>query len=189
VAMLRRMSRFELADRRRLHVRSAVPSDARALRSLLDTIGAEPEVVILHLPGSCTTRSLRGQIAQAAAEPDALMLSAFLDGVLVGHLALSADPRPASHHVCRVGLAVRSDDRGAGVGSALLDVALPWAARHGMTKAATSVLAHNARALRFFVAHGFRREGLRVDQFVRDGRRFDEVLMARPLSSGVDSDG
>lgn len=178
MAMMRRVSRFELADGRQLDVRSAAPADARALRRLLDEIGSEPEAAILHVPGSCTIRSLRGQIAAAAGEPGDLMLSALVAGELVGHLALSTDPLPASRHVCRLGVAVRAAQRGVGVGSALLDVALSWAARHGIGKVTISVVAHNDRAVRFFAGHGFRREGLRAGQFVRMGCQIDEVLMA-----------
>lgn len=185
MAMVRGMSRFELADGRELGVRSVTPADARALRHLLDEVGSEAEVTILHVPGSCTARSLRGEIAAAAAEPGTLMLCAFAAGELVGHLALAADRRPASRHVCHIGLAVRCADRGLGVGSALLDVALPWAARHGIGKVTAGVMAHNRQALRFFLAHGFRREGLRVGQFVRDGRSIDEILMARDLTPDI----
>jgi RimJ/RimL family protein N-acetyltransferase len=183
VAMVRSMARFRLDDGREIGVRSAVSADARSLKSLLDQVGGEPRVTILHEPGSRTARWLRGQIAAAAAQPVELMLVAVLEGRLVGHLALVADQRPYSHHVCELGIAVSSAERGLGVGSALLDVALPWAARHGLRKAVVGVLAHNGRALHFFATHGFAREGLRAGQYLLAGVSYDEVIMARLLAA------
>lgn len=182
MAMVRSMARFRLDDGREIGVRSAVSTDARGLKSLLDQVGAEPPVTILHEPGSRTARWLRGQIAAAAAEPGELMLVAVLEGRLAGHLALVADARPYSRHVCELGIAVSSAERGLGVGSALLEVALPWAARHGLRKAVVGVLAHNERALHFFATHGFGREGLRAGQYLLAGVSYDEVIMARLLA-------
>jgi len=181
--MVRRTARFSLADGREVVVRSTTLSDARRLRALLDEIGGEAEVNILHTPGSCSVRAVRGRIAVAVAEPDALMLTALVDSRLVGHLALAADTRVSCRHVCELGLAVVRDERGRGVGSALLDVALPWAARHGVSKAVVAVLSHNQRALRFFRSHGFVSEGVRAGQHRRNGSSYDEVLLARPVEA------
>ncbi len=183
--MVRGISRFPLGDGREVGVRSAVGADARALKKLLDDVGAEPLVTILHEPGSRTARWLRAQIARAAEEPGQLMLAAVVDGGLRGHLALVSDSRPHAHHVCELGIAVALPDRGLGVGSALLDVALPWAARHGLTKASVGVLSHNDRAQHFFAAHGFVREGCRMAQYLLGGEYHDEVLMARTLTTST----
>jgi len=183
VAMVRRTASFALADGREVVVRSTTPSDARRLRTLLDEVGAESEPTIVHVPGSCSVRTVRGRIAASAAEPGTLMLTALVDSRLVGHLALVTDERASCRHVCDLGLAVVRDERGLGIGSALLDVALPWAARSGVTKATVGVLAHNERALRFFRSHGFVSEGVRLGQHRRNGSTYDETLLARRLET------
>ena len=189
MAMVRRTARFALADGREVVVRSTTPSDARRLRILLDEIGAEEEVSIVHMPGSCSIRAVRGRIAAAAAEPGALMLTALVGSRLVGHLALATDGRVSCRHVCDLGLAVARGERGLGIGSALLDVALPWAARNGATKATVGVLAHNERALRFFRSHGFVPEGVRLGQHRRNGSTYDETLLARRLEASPAAGG
>jgi RimJ/RimL family protein N-acetyltransferase len=183
VALVRGMSRFRLQDGREVGVRSTVGSDARSLKALLDQVGSEPRATILHEPGSRTARWLRGQIAAAAAQPGELMLAALLDGRVVGHLALVGDPRSHAPHVCEIGIAVAQPERGLGVGSALLDVALPWAQRHGLSRVTVGVLAHNESALHFFATHGFAREGRRVGQYLLSGSYYDEVIMARILTA------
>ena len=180
---LRRASHFILRDGRPVQVRSATPSDARAVRTLMDASAAEAGTPILHVAGSSSLRSLRGELGDAALARDRLMLVAHVDGVLVGHLVLAGSTHPYARHVCELGIAVAADARGLGVGAALLDVALPWAARHPFSRVCASVFPHNERALRFLEAHGFTREGVRRERFWRVDRYFDEVLLSRPLTA------
>jgi L-phenylalanine/L-methionine N-acetyltransferase len=184
VVTLRRVSSFALADDSQVAVRSAAPADARGVCALLDAVAAEPDTPLLHVPCSCSVRTLRAQIDHAATDPRDLMLVAQVDGDLVGHLSLAGDRHPYSGHVCEIGLAVRADRRGKGVGSALLDVALPWAARRPYSKVVAGVFPHNRPALRFFAVHGFLREGQLHAHYAREGGTYDEVLMARPLDIG-----
>ncbi len=92
-----------------------------------------------------------------------------------------ADPHPASAHVLMLGMSVARDCRGLGLGGALLESALRWAAQGDALKVELSVFAHNAPAIAFYERHGFAREGLRRRQLVRAGEYHDEVLMARFL--------
>jgi RimJ/RimL family protein N-acetyltransferase len=184
MATLRRARRFVLADDREVSVRSAVPADARPLRALLDAVAAEPSTPILHLPGGRSLRALRAEILEASGGTDRLLLVALVDGALAGHLALAGSGHPFARHVCEVGLAVAQPLRRVGVASALMDVALPWAARHSFTRVTAGVFPHNGAALAFFSRYGFRREGLRVGQYVRAGRVYDEVLLAMGPQAG-----
>jgi RimJ/RimL family protein N-acetyltransferase len=187
MATLRRARHFALTDDREVSVRSAMPTDARDLRGLLDAVAAEPSVPILHVPGSRTLRGLRAEIVEASGAADQLLLVALVDGALAGHLALAGAGHPFARHVCEVGVAVAAASRRVGVGSALMDVALPWAVRHGYTRVTAGVFPHNRAALAFFARHGFAREGVRAGQYMRDDRLYDEVLLAarpQPVDSG-----
>jgi L-amino acid N-acyltransferase YncA len=175
---LRRAQPFVLRDDREVTVRSAAPADARAVRALLDAVAAEPSTPILHLPGSCSVRGMRAQIFEAAAVADRVMLVAVDDGEVAGHLILAGVGHPFSPHVAEVGLAVAADQRRLGTASALMDVALPWAARHGFRRVLAAVFPHNKAALRFFAARGFRQEGERPEQYRREGRHLGEILLA-----------
>ncbi len=131
------------------------------------------------VPGQISAREWRRRIGLAAANETSLFLCAWLGARLVGNLGLVANAHPASAHVRVLGMSVQRDCRGLGVGDALLEAAVAWAATHGAEKVELSVFAHNATALAFYEHHGFVREGLRRRQFVRAGEYHDEVLMAR----------
>ena len=182
MATLRRAQPYALRDEGEVTVRSAAPADARAVRALLDTVAAEPFTPILHLPGSCSLRTMRAEILEAAAAADRIMLVAVVDGLLAGHLVLAGTRHPFSPHVAEVGLAVAADRRRLGVASALMGVALPWAARRPFRRVVAAVFPHNEAALRLFAAQGFRREGERHEQYCRGGRYFAEVLLALTLA-------
>ena len=171
-----------LADGRGLRVRNARVRDARPLARLLDAIAAEPTVTLLMVPGQFDAGVWRRRIADALADPRCLQLSAELDGELVGNLGLRPDPHPGSAHVTWVGMSVGAHSRGLGVGGALLEASVTWAAAHAMTKLALGVFPENGRAIGFYERHGFVREGLRRAQYDRAGRYHDEVLMARFLT-------
>jgi L-phenylalanine/L-methionine N-acetyltransferase len=181
VGMLRRARRVTLRDGREAVVRSAVPGDAGRLRQLVDAVAAEPEVPLLLLPGQYSAGVWRRRITHAAADPRALLLMAELGGELGGNIGLLPDPHPCSEHVAVVGMSVGSAWRGIGLGTALLETATDWAQRRGCHKMTLSVFSHNAAAIHFYEARGFEREGLRRGQFVRAGKRLDEVLMGRLL--------
>jgi RimJ/RimL family protein N-acetyltransferase len=183
MATLRRTQPYALRDRGEVTVRSAAPADARAVRALLDAVAAEPSTPILHLPGSCSLRAMRTEILEADAAADRIMLVAVVDGQVAGHLVLLGTGHPFSPHVAEVGLAVAADRRRLGVASALMEVALPWAARRPFRRVVAAVFPHNEAALSLFAAHGFRREGERREQYWRGGRYFDEVLLALTLAS------
>jgi putative acetyltransferase len=181
VAVLRRARRVTLRDGREAVVRSAVPIDASRLRRLIDAVAAEPQTPLLLLPGQLGTRDWRRRIADATADPHALLLLTEVGGELAGNLGLRRDHHPCSAHVATMGMSVADGWRGLGVGSALFEVAGEGAPWHGCSKITLSVFPHNSTAIRFYEARGFVREGLRRGQFVRDGRSLDEVVMGRLL--------
>ena len=174
-----------LKDGRELVVREARARDARALRDLIAAVAAEPSVPLLTTPRAMTTDRVRGYITGARAGGRGLFLVGEIDGVIVGNVGGHGLDIEPSSHVIEIGMSVAATARGVGVGSALLDATLAWAAVAGYQKAVLSVFPHNERAIVLYERHGFVREGVRVRQFVREGRYLDEVLMARWLGPDV----
>ena len=164
-------------------MRDARPRDARDLVRLLDAVAAEPRSGLLLEPGQRSAGDWRRIIAAGVVESRALFLVADVDGHLAGDLSLRPVANPASPHVCVVGMSIAAGVRDVGLGGALLELSLGWAAAMGYLKATLSVLGHNEGAVRFYERHGFGHEGRRVAQFIRGGQYSDEVLMARVLTT------
>jgi RimJ/RimL family protein N-acetyltransferase len=183
VAKLGAERTMRLANGRELRVRTAHARDARPLVRLLDAVAAEPEATLLMVPGQFNAGAWRRRIADALADPRALLLAATSGAELVGNLGVHPEAHACSAHVVTIGMSVTREWRGLGVGGELLETAADWAAAHGVGKITLGVFPENLRAVHFYERHGFVREGLRRAQYARAGRYHDEMLMARFLTT------
>ncbi|WP_085315673.1 GNAT family N-acetyltransferase [Derxia lacustris] len=114
--------------------------------------------------------------------PGSTPLVAELGGEVVGMLNLfkvdGGNPRRA--HVLSLGMAVRDDRHGRGIGTALLRAALEvaddWLAA---LRIELTVFADNAPAIALYQRHGFEVEGRMRAHALRGGAYVDSLLMAR----------
>ena len=165
-------------------VREAKTTDAASLIAHLKALAAEPGINIPLAPDEIkTTLDEEKDLLESIAEsPSAIMLVAEAEGALVGELSLRAiSPRRAVRHVATLGMSVKADWRGKGVGRALLTEALAWAPSAGITRVELYVYARNAPAIALYEKHGFAIEGRRRN-FIREGDAYlDDYVMARLL--------
>ena len=108
------------------------------------------------------------------------------DDQLVGSCALSAldlENGSASYHLV-IGEAAA---RGRGLGTAATELIAAFAfGGLGLARLSLTVFAFNEAALRCYAHAGFREEGRAREAIVRDGRRWDEVLMGLLASDRAD---
>jgi putative acetyltransferase len=166
-------------------IRRATPDDAAALLAHLKALVAEPGINIPLAPDevTATLEQERDRLAGFEDAPRAILLVAERDGEVLGELTLRGiSPRRAVMHVATLGMSVRADARGQGVGEALLEAALEWAPTAGLSRIELYVYARNAPALKLYEKHGFVTEGRRRN-FIREGGVFlDDVVMAKLLA-------
>ena len=156
-----------------LSVRKAVIEDAAALHRLyhqLDRHHADllPEV---FRPLGRDPRS-EAFIGDVLDDPRAAFFVAVLDGEVVGFLEIRISG-PPDFPVFRKrdfayieNTAVDASLRGRGIGEALFDAALEWAASHGVDRIQTSVWNENTGAVRFYERRGFRPVTLRLERVI-----------------------
>jgi putative acetyltransferase len=92
----------------------------------------------------------------------------------------TAGPQVRRRHAMSLGIGVRGDWQGRGVGSALMaalcDYADRWA---GVLRIELTVYSDNATAIALYRRHGFEQEGVLRAYALRDGRYVDALTMAR----------
>jgi ribosomal protein S18 acetylase RimI-like enzyme len=117
-------------------------------------------------------------------EPENVLV-AVEDGAVAGYVKLGrATELEASDHVRMInGIVVLPEQRGKGVGRALIDAAVAEARAHGARRLTLRVLSHNDAARRLYEAAGFSVEGVQREEFYLEGRYVDDVLMALDLVS------
>lgn len=166
----------DLRDGRRALLRQAIPSDAEALIDHVNRVGAERVYLV-------TERVMRSveeerETLRAADGRSAVFLVAELEGALVASANFARGLQAKNAHTASLGVAVRAEARGLGIGTALMHAGIRWARSVGVRKLTLGVFATNERALRLYRTFGFVEEGRLRGQVILDGLPVDEILMA-----------
>lgn len=109
----------------------------------------------------------------------------------VGQLGLHTFPsRPRRRHVGQLGMAVRDDWQGKGVGSALMQAAIDLAANWlQLTRLELEVYTDNQAGIRLYQKFGFEIEGTLRQYAFRDGEYVDAYIMAKIISGPSNDSG
>jgi putative acetyltransferase len=108
------------------------------------------------------------------------ILVAVVGGVVVGNLGLHPVTNVRRSHVAGIGMAVRDDHQGKGVGTALLKAAVDLADNWlNLLRLELTVYADNEPAQRLYRSQGFVLEGTHKAYALRHGRYVNVHAMAR----------
>jgi putative acetyltransferase len=156
-------------------IRRTEPGDYMAVYAIFTS----PRVVwgTLQLPFP-SAEQWRKRIADP---PDSMhSLVACVGDEVVGQIGVDTSHRPRRKHVGQLGMAVRDDWQGKGIGSALMRAAVDLADRWlNLERLELEVYTDNEPAVRLYQKFGFVIEGTLARFAFRDGRYVDAYLMAR----------
>lgn len=173
------------ARRPAIAIRRAELADAEGIRATFASPRAMAGTLQLPLP---TTEMWRKRITEHP--PEEYLLVAAVDGEVVGNLGLHATSRsPRRRHAGTIGMSVRDDWQGRGVGSALLAAALDIADNWlNYTRLELTVYVDNVAALALYRKFGFEMEGTHLRYAFRNGQFVDAYAMARlrPVAAGAE---
>jgi putative acetyltransferase len=157
-------------------VRHAEPDDYQALHRIFSGPKAIAGTIQLPLPSA---EAWRKRLVES---PEGLFsLVACVDDEVVGSLGLETSPtRWRMRHVGSIGMAVRDDWQGKGVGTALMEAALDLADNWlNLTRIELRVYVDNSAAVALYKNFGFEIEGTHRRLAFRNGEYVDAYLMAR----------
>ena len=157
-------------------IRRLEPGDYEAVTRLF----AQPRVIWGTLQVPLPSRdSWRKRMAEP---PQGLYhLAAWAGEELVGQLGVETSPNhPRRWHAARLGMAVRDDWQGRGVGTALMQAAVDMADKWlNISRLELEVFVDNEPAIRLYKKFGFVIEGRLARHSYRDGEYVDSYTMAR----------
>ena len=158
-----------------LTIRHAEPSDYTACA----LIYAQPQAAAGTMQIPLQTAEVWKQRLSNIATHDRLLV-AVADGDVVGNLGIHPATNVRRAHVAGIGMAVRDDWHGKGVGSALMQAAVDLADNWlNLLRLELTVYADNEVAQRLYRKHGFVLEGTHRAYALRHGRYVDVHAMAR----------
>jgi RimJ/RimL family protein N-acetyltransferase len=162
-------------------IREARPDDAGPLIAYIQRLIAEPGINIPLTPAEFTlgVEEEREFLAKSAAAPNSIVLLAEVDEEIVGELNCRGGTRQATRHAVTLGISVRQEWRGRGVGAALMAEAIAWTKQTGIvTRIELQVYARNEPAIRLYKKFGFEVEGRRRRVIFQEGEYLDDLIMA-----------
>ena len=160
-------------------VRRARIDDAAAIAAIMGDPSVYPG--LMQMPHASEEQQ-RARLADSLAPGKAdLLLVAERGGELVGSAGMHpVGPSPRRRHVMAIGISVRADAQGQGVGSALMQAMCDYADRWiGLLRLELSVYVDNERAIALYRRFGFEVEGRLRGYVLRDGAFVDAFAMAR----------
>ena len=157
-------------------VRRAEPEDYEALHRIFSGRKAVAGTLQLPFPSAETWRKRISEPQEGS-----YSLVACVDGEVIGSLSLDTSPtRPRMRHVGSIGMAVRDDWQGKGVGSALMEAALDLADNWlNLTRVELRVFVDNAAGIALYKKFGFEIEGTHRRLAFRNGEYVDAYSMGR----------
>ena len=157
-------------------VRRAEPADAEAIHATF--MGPKVIAGTLQLPYP-SIELWRKRLAEVS--PTDYFLVATIDSHVVGNLGLhEAGKSPRRRHVGAVGMSVRDDSQGRGVGTALMKAAIELADGWlNYQRLELNVYTDNLAAMALYRKFGFVIEGTFRAYAFRDGHYVDSYAMAR----------
>jgi putative acetyltransferase len=160
----------------KIEIRHSEPADAEAVSAIYGSPGTFAGTLQLPCPSTAMWAKRLAELPEGF-----YSYVAVVGGDVVGQLGLMTNTRRARRkHAAEIGMGVRDDYWGKGVGSALVSFAIDAAENWlNVSRLELNVYTDNERAIALYTKHGFEKEGeMRAFAF-RNGRYVDALMMAR----------
>lgn len=173
-------------DGRSLHLRQAVEDDALGFIQAMDVIAREG-LYFLRSRFEVDEKKQCAFIAGARDRGDLILLAVddMGEGRIVGWVSIFRARAEFLQHTAELGMGVVPDYRGIGLGTALIDRSLRWAAGQKIEKVKLGVRAGNERARALYEKFGFVKEGRRVRDIKDQHGHYDDIIEMSFFISGA----
>lgn len=167
-------------------IRSPAAGDAAIVIDCLKVIFEDDRFFLMtaeELAEQLTIDQQQQRIDQASADPGRLLVVAEQEGRILCMANVEAGPQSRRRHIGSVGISIRPEWRGLGLGSAVIRAMIDWAAAHpDIEKLQLGVWSRNTHALALYRKMGFREEGRKVRDVRYAGGYYDDcIIMANML--------
>ncbi|MGN1128010.1 MAG: GNAT family N-acetyltransferase [Candidatus Flemingiibacterium sp.] len=178
-----------LKDGRSAVLRSPEPDDAEEMLEFLRMASSETDFLLRSTEDeiTMTVEGERNYLERAAGSPDNLMICCFVgedeaSRVLAGNCALSFNSRRKTAHRASIGIALKKEFWGLGIGTNLMRELDLAARERGVSQLELEFIEGNNRARALYEKSGFRIVGVHPNAFrMSDGSLANEYLMIKEL--------
>ena len=159
-----------------MEVRAIRQSDVESFRDALDSVASERQFLrtLEAPPVDAVARFVANNIARGFPH-----FVALIDDQVIGWADFIPEEEESLAHTAHLGMGVRKEHRGKGVGEALLFAVTAAAFDAGFVRLELEVFANNRAAIALYEKHGFSHEGRKRKARCIDGHYIDALIMAK----------
>ena len=165
-------------------LRSPEPEDAQAMIDLVNALDTQT-VFLAREPGEFTMALEKEEtflLEQKEAE-NSLFLICLVDGVVMGSCQASSAPRKRFSHKASIGIALKQEVCGLGIGRKMMNTLITWGKARGFSHMELQVDSGNLPALKLYLSLGFVVDGCKYrERMLADGTYRDDYIMHLPLN-------
>lgn len=164
-------------------LRLAKPEDLVAMTDYVNALSSEDTFV--SFSGEQLTleqeKKFLDEVLEKMQKGDCVNLLGFIDNKLIGIANVDRLTR-RSNHVGSVGLSIKKEHRGEGVGKEMLTTVLELGKQMGIKMVELSCFANNTSACALYKSTGFNEIGRIPEKFFYKGGYIDSIIFAKKLS-------
>lgn len=170
---------IKLKNGQTVTLRSPKPQDAKALLRNIKAVSHESYRNLNHPAQGWDNFPVSKEkkiLAEFELSRSKFMLSAFFQDKIVGNLAVFGSTGDFFKHNARLAMGIEKSFCGAGLGSALIKLALAQCKRAKLHRVELTVRSHNKAGISLYKKMGFKKVGLLKDAAYIDGKYCDEYM-------------
>ena len=174
---------FQLPNGEMLTVRSLCADDAEALNAFRLATYRETHFMARYPEDGASLEAMQKGLAGSEASALNCEVGAFAGEKLVGKFGVAQlRPHIKFRHRAVMGISVRKEYWGCGLGSYLMQLAIDQTRANGFEQLELGVYSDNSRAIHLYEKVGFERYGIQPRAFkLKDGTYRDEIIMVKML--------
>lgn len=176
------MNTVKLKNGEEVVIRRMMPKDAAKLLSLMAVCGGETNYLIMDgrgpvINGMPITAEIEARyIEELCSLDNALMLGCFYGDKLIGMADIRGDQPERLRHCATLGIMIRKDFWGQGIGTTLIKMLIEFANNHPYIEIINlTVYSNNTRAIELYQRLGFERAG-KFRRRVKIGEDYFDML-------------
>lgn len=171
---------FTLPSGEVLTVRSLCAEDAEALDAFRYATYSETYFMARYPEEGANLKAMQNQLEGCVESPVNFEVGAFAGEKLVGEFGVAQVLK--YRHRAVMGISVRKEYWGCGLGSYLMQLAIDQTRANGFEQLELGVYSDNSRAIHLYEKFGFERYGIQPRAFkLKDGTYRDEIIMVKML--------
>ena len=174
---------YELPSGKALLVRSVTAADAEVHIKFKCMTSGETHFMARYPEEGANLETVQTGLAACRKSPVNFEVGAFAGEKLVGEFGVAqVRPHIKYRHRAVMGISVRKEYWGCGLGSYLMQLAIDQTRSNGFEQLELGVYSDNSRAIHLYEKVGFERYGIQPWAFkLKDGTYRDEIIMVKML--------